>query len=796
MFASKDVFLTPPATGGYTISRSVRLRSSASAYFNRTFGTPTNNLKWAWSGWVKRGKLGVTASLLDATPDAYAFNWANFYFTTADKLQFEQYSTGYNVRVITDAVFRDPSAWYHIFFIYDSANATANDRVQIWVNGVRQSVTYLTGPFAINTASKINVNGTVHREGVYSTDYADCYLADTYFIDGQTVTSSSFGETNAVTGVWQPKKYAGTYGANGSYLNFSDNSNNTAATIGKDYSGNGNNWTPNNISVTAGTTYDSMTDVPTLTSATVANYCVLNPLQLATPVVSYSLSNGNLQMDTNAGSTYNCFANGTIFPTTGKWYAEFTQIGGTRVFAGISRFTNIASPNSWNASSTYYINTGEIQKDGSTVVTGATYTTGDVIGVAYDADNTTCAFYKNNSLQTTVTGVTAGTYSFSVNGYQSGSIAVNFGQRPFTYTPPTGFVALNTYNLPTSTITNGAAYMAASLYTGTNANLTVTNTVNGTGMQPDLVWMKIRSTSASHVLIDSVRGVTKTVNSDLTNAESTSTGTSGLLSFNSNGFSLGTDSSATGSTNGNGNTYVGWQWKAGTTSSSNTNGSITSTVSVGATQGFSVVTYTGTGANATVGHGLGVAPSMVIVKSRSINPSSWSVYTSMTGAGNELLLNSTAASSASANSWNSTSPTSSVFSVGTAASTNQSSATYVAYCFAAVKGFSAFGSYTGNGSTDGPFVYLGFRPRFVLVKQTDAVGNWIIWDTSRSTYNQMQDYLLTNSSQAESNNVLVSIDVLSNGFKCRTADDDINGNGNSYIFAAFAESPFKYSRGR
>jgi hypothetical protein len=194
-------------------------------------------------------------------------------------------------------------------------------------------------------------------------------------------------------------------------------------------------------------TVDSMTDVPTLTSATAANYAVLNPLQLATPVVSYSLSNGNLQMDTNAGSTYNCFANGTIFPTTGKWYAEFIQIGGTRVFAGISRFTNIASPNSWNASSTYYVNTGEIQKDGSTVVTGASWTTGDVIGVAYDADNATCAFYKNNSLQTTVTGVTAGTYSFSVNGYQSGSIAVNFGQQPFVYTPPTGFIRLNTYNL-------------------------------------------------------------------------------------------------------------------------------------------------------------------------------------------------------------------------------------------------------------------------------------------------------------------------------------------------------------
>jgi hypothetical protein len=216
---------------------------------------------------------------------------------------------------------------------------------------------------------------------------------------------------------------------------------------------------------------------------------------------------------------------------------------------------------------------------------------------------------------------------------------------------------------------------------------------------------------------------------------------------------------------------------------------------VGATQGFSVVTYTGTGTAATIGHGLGVAPSMYLVKSRSLAGENWIVYHTSLGNAQQLNLNTTAAQAASTN-FNSTSPTSSVFSIGSGTAVNSNTNTYVAYCFAAVKGFSAFGSYTGNGSADGPFVYLGFRPRWVMIKRTDSSNNWFILDTSRSTYNLSNAQLLPNSSAAESTNTDCNIDILSNGFKLRTALDASNGSGGTYIYAAFAESPFKFANAR
>jgi len=241
-------------------------------------------------------------------------------------------------------------------------------------------------------------------------------------------------------------------------------------------------------------------------------------------------------------------------------------------------------------------------------------------------------------------------------------------------------------------------------------------------------------------------------------------------------------------------TYVAWQWKAGTTSASNTNGTITSTVSVGATQGFSVVTYTGTGSLATVGHGLGVAPNMVIIKSRS-QAANWTVYHSSVGNTGALFLNLTNATDTGSAYWNNTSPTSSVFTINLGSASNTSGQTYVAYCFSAVAGYSAFGSYTGNGSTDGPFVYLGFRPRWILLKKTSAAGNnWFIWDTSRDTYNVVQNYIFVSSSSAEGADV--AIDVLSNGFKVRAVSGNYNDSGGTYIYGTFAENPFKNSLAR
>ena len=315
--------------------------------------------------------------------------------------------------------------------------------------------------------------------------------------------------------------------------------------------------------------------------------------------------------------------------------------------------------------------------------------------------------------------------------YGTDSVAVNFGQRPFAYTPPSGYKSLCTYNLPTPTIQNGANYMAATTYTGTAGTQSISNAVNGVSFQPDFVWVKNRSSAQSNVLQDSVRGNYKYLVSDSTAAENTNSGYDWFKSFDANGFTVAfTSSNSTTASNWNasGSTFVGWQWKAGGTAVTNTAGSITSSVSANTTSGFSVVTYTGTGSAATVGHGLGIAPSMIIVKNRSV-VENWPVYHVSLTANGRILLNTTGAYAASSSQWNNTAPTSSVFTVNTDTGVNGSGNSLVAYCFAAIPGYSAFGSYTGNGSADGPFVYFGFRPRFILIKDSSNVDNWQIFDT-------------------------------------------------------------------
>jgi len=332
--------------------------------------------------------------------------------------------------------------------------------------------------------------------------------------------------------------------------------------------------------------------------------------------------------------------------------------------------------------------------------------------------------------------------------------------------------------------------MAATTYTGTGATLAVSNAVNSVGMQPDLLWIKNRSAANSHQLADSIRGVTKYLFSDATAADDTRTDQ--VTAFSTSGFSLSALVVNT-AVNNTGNNYVGWQWKAGGTAVSNTAGSITSSVSANTTAGFSVVTYTGNGSTGTVGHGLGVAPSMIIVKSRTSTIDNWQVYHASLGNTQRVTLNSTnAADSPSPGMWNSTSPTISVFSVGNQTGVNAAT-TYVAYCWAPVAGYSAFGSYTGNGSADGPFVYLGFRPRWLMIKSSSAVENWYVWDTARDAYNVASAQLYPNLSNAEAS--AVSIDANSNGFKCRSATV-VNTSSATYIYAAFAENPLKYANAR
>jgi hypothetical protein len=331
-------------------------------------------------------------------------------------------------------------------------------------------------------------------------------------------------------------------------------------------------------------------------------------------------------------------------------------------------------------------------------------------------------------------------------------------------------------------IERGDDHFAVVTYTGNGS----TQTISGLRFQPDFVWVKERSNARNHYLWDSNRGVLKELYSNLTNAESTNT--IGLSSFNSDGFTLNNGDNAW---NGSGNSYVAWCWKANGAGSSNTAGTISSTVSANTTAGFSVVTYTGNGsAGATIGHGI-ATPSMIIVKSRGTTDS-WGVYHASLGNTKGLYLETTGAAVTSSAFWNNTSPTSTVFSVSNNSINNASSTNYVAYCFAPIAGYSAFGSYQGNGSSDGVFVHLGFKPKFWMSKRTDSTSSWLIVDGARNTYNIVDDYLIPNSSAAEGSATVM--DFVSNGVKFRGTTH--NDSGATWIYMAFAENPFKYSLGR
>lgn len=798
------MFKKTASPSGYFLTKSLRFRSSASAYLNRTPGASGNRQIFTFSFWAKLGATALSGGDIVSSNNAAGGGDAiEFQSTTNIALA----GSGTNF-LITTQVFRDPSAWYHIVYAVDTTQATAANRLKLYINGVQVTAFSTTNYPAQNYSfSYFNTSGQAqYIARGYS--YYDGYVSEFNFIDGQQLTPSSFGSTNATTGVWQPARYTGTYGTNGFYLPFTNTTSTT--TLGYDFSGNSNNWTTNNLSLTAGSTYDSMTDVPTLTSATVANYAVLNPLQTNNSgALTYANGNLNAAHGSGTSSTGGVYkALSTMASSSGKFYAEFVLnsfysngASGADMAVGVTSDLAagnlLASPVGYS----YYADGGGKYNNGSGSAYGSSWTTGDVIGIALDVTNGKVWFAKNNTWQASgdpVAGTNpafsglSGAFAFAFANSTASSafvqnFTVNFGQQPFTYTPPTGFVALNTYNLPTSTIVKGNTVMDATTYTGTGSTLAVTNTAS---FKPDFVWVKERSQAQDHALFDSVRGATKQLSSNTTGAEATYANS--LSAFNSNGFSVVSDAVV----NSSGQTYVGWQWQAGQgTTSSNTNGSITSTVSVNATAGFSVVTYTGTGSVATIGHGLGVKPSFIIFKVRSNGTYGWYCYNSNLGATNHLVLNTTAASSSSSFLFNNTEPTSSVMTVGTSAGTNQSGETYVAYCWAEVAGFSKFGSYTGNGSTDGPFVYTGFRPKYVLFKNASAGStDWIILDSVRDTYNVEGNMLFAELSIAEVSSP-PRVDFLSNGFKLRTSSQP-NDSSNTIIYAAFAENPFKNALAR
>lgn len=805
MSASQQILLgnAPAAAGGYQISRSLRFNSADSAYLNRTPASAGNRKTWTWSGWVKRSKISDTniQTLLSTASNVDLIG-----FNADDTLRV--WTNTNNNNIATTQVFRDVSAWYHIVVAMDTTQATASNRLKIYLNG--SQITAVSGTYPTQNYDT-SVNNTVqHRIGYTVSgdyNYFSGYLTEINFIDGQALDPTSFGEYNVNTGVWQPKAYTGSYGTNGFYLDFSDNSGTTSTTLGKDYSGNGNNWTPNNFSVTAGAGNDSLVDTPTPYGTDTGaggevrgNYCTLNTISAPS---AYVLSDGNLNFSATASDTSSKYLKGTVGVSSGKWYWEVTPSnigGGPNLTIGIqnaSYSSNTGTLNTIQSGYGYYAFGQKEDSSGQTSY-GASYAANDVIGVAFDADSGTITFYKNNTSQgTAFSSIPAGTYipviSFGTGGVsRSIAGASNFGQRPFAYTAPSGFKALCTQNLPEPTIVDGGNYFNPVLYTGNNSN---GKAVTGVGFSPDLIWFKSRSAANGHCLVNRITGVNAGLGSDSTAAEQNPN----LASFDADGFTVNSVVDFS-STNANGNSIVAWNWKANGAGSTNTAGTITSTVSVNTTSGFSIVTYTGNGsANATVGHGLGVSPSMVIVKKRTGgSQSGWVVHhSSFANSASDYLSLQTTDGIATASNWFSKSST--TFGFPTVYDgTNTNTSTYVAYCFAAIPGYSAFSSYTGNGSTDGPFVFTNHRPRFLLVKCSSAAGeDWIIVDAVRNEYNYVNKFLYPNLSNAEgsaaSNNV---VDFLSNGFKVRSTSGAWNSSSTTYVYASFCENPFKYSLAR
>jgi hypothetical protein len=442
MFAAKNELFTRPS-GGYNLTRSLRFRSSASAYLNRIPATASNRKTWTYNAWVKRGALGSTQILFQS----YWANvsWFLLEFESDNTLQVS-FTAGSAAGSYTSAVFRDPAAWYMVTLTVDTTQATASNRVKLYINGTLQAFSSTNYP-AQNFDTQVN-NSVAHTIGGYtSSAFFDGYMAEVNFIDGQALAPTSFGAFSSYN-QWLPIKYAGTYGTNGFYLPFTNNASTT--TLGYDFSPQGNNWTTNNISVTAGSTYDSMTDVPTLTSATAANFAVLNSLTKAS---QGTIDNGNLHAYTGGLASIIAVATMQI---TGNTYWECVSVGNTNVVAGVmfGELPNVGS--TWFPSASSYamfVLGGALYTQNATASQSATpsWSAGNTLGFAWNNSARTLTLYVNNTLSSVMTITAPSTQPFPVFANYSSTpatdITANFGQQGFTYTPPSGFVALNTYNL-------------------------------------------------------------------------------------------------------------------------------------------------------------------------------------------------------------------------------------------------------------------------------------------------------------------------------------------------------------
>jgi hypothetical protein len=819
----------------HKIEQSARFNYVADNYLYRTPSSDGERKKFVISTWVKMGQFRLnTGNMMIFSCYQDTSNQCYLSFESSERIIFLD-KVGNNTRYKRwRHLFRDVSGWMHVHLVHDTTDATANNRYRLWINGVELTDVYQQDNPPQNRQAFINTNNK-HWVGAFNntSEYRGA-MAEFAFIGNQTYTPD--GNTGEFKdGVWIPKDLSGLdfSGTNSFHLDFANSSN-----FGNDVSGNDNDYTSNGFQ-----THDILLDTPT------NNYPIDNDLVAGARVgTASSIYNYDMGLfRTSDPSGYNSGKATIGLPKTGKWYFEVmpnTQrsndpptnpvvgvgaanhqhdthyVGqpsghfgvafapsGTTAYAYSGGYTG----NSWNSGSTNTLkssimqvavdmDSGKIWVGHNNVYKNQSGTNGDPANGTNPTDTLTAAELALHNYQFQYGNLTndAGRYSTvyinfgqegTLNGNKTGGNADDNGEGSFVYSPPSGFLALCGNNLPEYAIdpANGDQpkdHFDIVTYTG---NATDGRTVNGLSFQPDLVWIKSRNTVVSHRLYDSVRGATKELYPNLTNAQATDT--TSLQSFDSDGFTLGTDSS----TNGSSRTFVGWCWKAGGTAVSNTDGTITSQVSANKTAGFSIITYTGNNTSgATVGHGLDEKPTFYIIKKTNATHS-WHIYHRDLGATHGIQF-------ASSNQidllgyWNDTGPTDSVITLGNYSGVNDTN-NFVCYAWHDVEGYSMTGQYEGNSSTEGRFIYTGFRPKLFIVKSNTANEPWMIMDSVRHPDNPNDAQLRIESSNAE-NNDGNGIDFLSNGIKIRSNIGNWGTNNENYIWIAFAETPIKYSRGK
>jgi hypothetical protein len=786
---------TDRALGGSIIERCLRFngQNESTAPQLRRTGTTTSS-SFSIAMWAKLSRVSDQYKMFFSIGQE---NDANAAWVAVQDGQNMGFQGGNGTYTTISSVFRDPTSWFHFLISVNSNNFT------VYIDGTSVQTGTMRSLDTSTNGIRIGAN--------YGSYYPwNGYLADVYLIDGQAKAPTDFGYTESQTGIWRPKKYTGTFGTGGAHLEFKDFS--SVAALGKDTSGNGNDFTPttDGFNVSAGTGNDSFPYSPSNTFPTFHNLFSLNQQG---GVVTYS--EGDLKIQTSASfSDYRRYPFAMSSPyfavNSGKWYVEFLNASSACAFGvtNIGQLDYTVSNNPYGASAStsfIYTNTGEIRRDDSNLTSQASYGDGDVIGVALDLDNMKLYFHKNgtyinsanpntgtngydlNSLPTAPINTGGFIFQAGSNGVSNITAHVNFGQRAFSHSIPTGFKILNLQNLPkpNAPIIRPQRHFDTVLYTG-NAG---TQKITGLEFKPDMIWFKSRTSTSTNGIADSVRGRSKLFYPDTNQAEETSSTTRDLVSFDDGGFTLGNPERLS-STNGSGLSIVAWCWKAGGAAVTNNDGSVTTTVSANPEAGFSIVDYNGGGNGSTMGHGLGKVPAWILVKKRDSdspgNARGWAVYHQSLAADKALRLNSTGSELSEANFFREDLMSTTVFGVNSDYDTGYSGDDYMAYVWAEIPGYSKFGVYYGDNNSDGPYVYLGFRPAWVMIKNPDASSQeWYILDSKRDTDNPVGQYLSASSSAAEA--TYVFYDFLSDGFKLRNTGNAQNPDGQRIVYMAFAE---------